>query len=83
MRIDNKGLHRDILVRLRCDGMTQGDLCRELNIGRNTLYRLSVGDNLRIDSYFIILEWLDRDICKYIIKEKGAELTTPNHSNKT
>lgn len=68
MRIDNKGLHRDILVRLRCDGMTQGDLCRELNIGRNTLYRLAVGDNLRIDSYFIILKWLDYDISRYIKK---------------
>lgn len=66
MTLDTQKMHRDILKRLNEINKPQRYLYEKLGVARSTFYRLSIGKDITTTTMFIILQWLDRPISRYI-----------------
>lgn len=64
--LDNRRMHTEVLRRLNAINKPQIYLCRRLNIGRSTLWRLGNGDCITVETFLKIVSWLDEDVSKYI-----------------
>ena len=71
MYFDAKKMHSDILKRLNKINKSQRHL-KETSIGveRSTLYRLSQNKHITMETFLILVEWLDKDANYYIKKDK-------------
>jgi len=75
MSLDTKKIHFDILKRLNSINKPQRHLTEKIGISRATFWRLSKGHDITTSTFFILVEWLEKDINRYI--------KNINHENKT
>jgi len=69
LKVDTIRLHSDILARLNRLGKPQKYLVEKLKISRSVFFRLSVGHEMSLDTFLKLVNWIDRDINDYIIKD--------------
>ena len=70
MYLDSEQLHTDIIKKLNRIKKPQKYLKTKIKLSRSTLHRLSIGKPITVYTLFLIVEWLDKDINKYIRKRK-------------
>ena len=70
MRLDNDKLHRDILRRLNAIDKPQRYLTDKLGVSRSTMWRISIGCPITIETFFKLVEWLDKGLDYYVIKKR-------------
>lgn len=68
MKLDTVKMHSDILKRLNSIGRPQRYLTKKLGVSRATFWRLSQGHELKVNTFLKLVEWLEKDINRYIIK---------------
>lgn len=73
--IDHELLQKDILKKLRLLKKNQRYL-DEIGLSRSTIVRLQRNKEMKVSKLLRILDWLETDINKYIIK-KPTELKKP------
>jgi len=65
---DSKKMHSDILKKLYLVGKPQKYLTEKLNVSRSTFWRLSQNKEVTMQSFLILINWLDKDPNKYIVE---------------
>ena len=68
MTLDTKKMHRDILRRLNSIDKPQKYLTEKLGVSRATFWRLSQGHEMKTNTFLRLVEWLEHDVNRYIIK---------------
>ena len=68
MELDTIMLHRHIVRKLRLMSEPQRYLTERVGVSRATMWRLTQGHELKTNTLLKLVEWLDEDINKYIIK---------------
>ena len=68
IKVNNAKLHKDILKRLNAINKPQRHLPETLGVRRSTLYRISIGRNITLETFFKLVEWLDKDLEEYVLK---------------
>lgn len=70
MILDTKKMHSDIIRRLNSINKPQRYLTEKLGVSRATFWRLSQGQELKVNTFLKLVEWLEQPVERYLIKEK-------------
>lgn len=65
--LDGKSMHRAILKKLNELDKPQAFLNERIGISRSTILRISKKNEMTMETYFKIIQWLDVDLTEYII----------------
>ena len=69
MHLDSQKLHKNVLKRLNAINKPQRHLnSTKIGVSRSTLSRLSKNKPITLETFFKLLEWLNHEPKKYIIK---------------
>lgn len=72
MTLNNKKLHKDLMIKLRDLKKPQAYLSERLGVSRATFWRISQGKEITLSTFFRLVGWLDEDLNSYTIKAKPA-----------
>lgn len=73
MRFDHDLLHRDVKSKMRLSAMSQNEMVENIGVARSTLWRLSKGKDITLETLIKLLEWTKKDINRYIIKNETTK----------
>jgi predicted DNA-binding transcriptional regulator AlpA len=68
MTLDTQKMHSDILRRLNSINKPQRYLTQKLGVSRATFWRLSKGQELKVNTFLKLVEWLEHDVNRYLKK---------------
>ena len=75
LELDTKLMHKDILIRLNRIKKPQRHLTKKLNIARSTFWRISKNRDITMNTFLILVYWLEYDPSRYIKKMKNETTT--------
>lgn len=58
-------LNMDLKNKQHSNSMTESEVCREIGITRSTMWRLSVGRSITIDTAVKIMNWTGKNVARY------------------
>lgn len=68
MKFNGKKMHSDILKRLNSINKPQRYLTEKLGVSRATFWRLSQNKDMKLFTFLKLVDWLEEDLNKYLIK---------------
>lgn len=69
MKLDYDRLRKDIIRSGYKDMKSQKEICKELGINRNTLWRFSTGKGTTVETLLKVLEHLNKPLEYYLIHD--------------
>ena len=76
LELDTKLMHSDILKRLNAIKKPQRYITDKLGISRSTFWRLSTGQDITIETFLTLINWLEKEPNRYIKETKNEKKNT-------
>lgn len=73
LELDTKLMHSDILKRLNSIKKPQRYITDKLGISRSTFWRLSTGQDITMETFLTLVNWLEKEPNRYIKKTKNEK----------
>ena len=73
LELDTKLMHSDILKRLNAIKKPQRYITDKLGISRSTFWRLSTGQDITIETFLTLINWLEKEPNRYIKETKNEK----------
>ena len=73
LELDTKLMHSDILKRLNAIKKPQRYITDKIGISRSTFWRLSTGQDITIETFLTLINWLEKEPNRYIKETKNEK----------
>ena len=73
LELDTKLMHSDILKRLNAIKKPQRYITDKLGISRSTFWRLSTGQDITMETFLTLINWLEKEPNRYIKETKNEK----------
>ena len=73
LELDTKLMHSDILKRLNAIKKPQRHITEKLGISRSTFWRLSTGQDITMETFLTLINWLEKEPNRYIKETKNEK----------
>ena len=73
LELDTKLMHSDILKRLNAIKKPQRYITDKLGISRSTFWRLSTGQDISMETFLTLINWLEKEPNRYIKETKNEK----------
>ena len=73
LELDTKLMHSDILKRLNAIKKPQRYITDKLWISRSTFWRLSTGQDITMETFLTLINWLEKEPNRYIKETKNEK----------
>ena len=82
MKINYNLLHLELIKKIHKLNLTQNQACEAIGIVRPTIFRISKGKTITLETYLILCDWLERDLDYYVIRGRRPRYVD-NRLNKS